>query len=521
MSKKYSRRNALSLFGQGGITGILSQHPVKLLFTALLNGHISKANALVEPQASRNLLSIRLLGAPPRWTWDALHPHDPFSTVVPNAQVGTRFVSSGGRYTDVEYASVNLNGINMPWMWQFDLPKAGGGTRPMRELMDSMLLISGTNGNNPAHTGARVLQDYPLGINYSISSLAADNSNSPIPYINMNSATNGFNSALGLSPVNLPVTGANLLQTLLDPFLINPSATFGADQNALDAMLKTTFANLNIIAKNNHEKSETIIKSQNSAESLIRSGFNDIATFYPSTRNKYQNLIALAADPLNVALSGLSMQPIGATGDLRTDIQNVRQIGRLAQQFAVVEYVLCNNLSSSMTIAPNSFSGFTFDEHTVEKVRSLAGCTFYNRAIAACLLELIDQLKISGIFNNTIINISGEFGRNPKNDGTGSDHAPTSSSNTFFGGALAGNQFIGNTMKNSPQQNYLGSWGYSGENVGLSNNPSVPVGYLNLGHLAASIATMLNTPSPVTTSSSLLEENAGIISSLLPETKLV
>ena len=328
-------------------------------------------------------------------------------------------------------------------------------------------------------------------------------------------------SSLGLSPVNLPVSNANLLQTLLDPFLINPSASFGNDHNALDTMIQSTFTNLNTIAKNNHDKAQTTIVSQNSAESLIRAGFNDIATFYPAAKLKYQLLIGVAADPFATALSGISMQPIGATEDLRTNIQNVRQIGRLAEQFAVVEYVLCNNLSSSMTISPASFSGFNFDEHTVEKVRSLAGCTFWNRALAACLLELIDQLKNSGIYNETIINVSGEFGRNPKNDGTGSDHAPASTSNTFFGGALAGNQFIGNTARVSPQQNYLGTWGYMGENVGLSNNPSVPLGYLSLGHLAASTATMLRAPSPVTASPSLLEEDNGVISSLLPGTKLV
>ena len=420
MSKKYSRRDALSLFGQGGMTGMLSQHPVKLLFAALLEGHTQKVFA--EAQATtptRNLLSIRLLGAPPRWVWDPLHPNDPFSMVVPNQQVGTRFQTSNNRYTDVEYASVNINGINMPWMWQFDLPKAGGGLRPMKDLMDHMLIISGTNGNNPAHTGARVLQNYPLGINYSMSSLAADQSLSPIPFINMNGSTSGFNSALGLSPVNLPVTNANLLQSLLNPFLVNPGSDFLTDQNALDQMLVSTFDNLNTIAKNNHAQASTIIASQKSAESLIRSGFNDIATFYPAAKSKYKLLVQKAADPLEVELSGLSMKPIGATGDLRSTISNVKNISRMAEQFAVVEYVLKNNLSSSMTIAPANFNGFTFDEHTVEKVRSLAATTFWNRALAACLLELIDQLKISGQFNNTIINISGEFGRNPKNNGTG------------------------------------------------------------------------------------------------------
>ena len=173
-----------------------------------------------------------------------------------------------------------------------------------------------------------------------------------------------------------------------------------------------------------------------------------------------------------------------------------------------------------MTIAPRVFNSFVFDEHDTDHLTSLALSTFWNRALAACLLELIDQLKAKGIYQDTIINIAGEFGRNPRNNGTGSDHSPEATSNTFLGGALAGNQFIGNTLKNSTHATYSGTWGYYASNPALSTG-GAPVGYLNLGHLAASIATMLRAPSPVTASTTLLKETNGVISSLLPGSKLV
>jgi hypothetical protein len=520
-NKSISRRKALSLLGQGGVTGFLAQHPMKILFTALLEGHSQKLMAQSEGITPRNYLAIRLAGAPPRWTWDPLHPYDNASLLIPNAQVGTRFVSNGSKYIDVEYASTLINGVNMPWMWQFDLPRSSGGNRPMSELMDNMLVISGTDTNNPAHSGARLLQDFPLGIKYSLGSLPADQSSFPLPFINMNGNNSAFSSAKGLAPINLPVSNNNLLEDLLNPFLINPGIGFNKNKNSLSNMLSSVFASLNSMATNEHISSESLILSQSSAEELIQSGFSDIAVVYPALKAKYEGLIAIAADPFASSLNGLSAQEIGDTEDLRTAINTVKEIRRMAEQFAVVEYVFKNNLCPSMTIVPQAFPGFNFDEHNADAMSSLAACTFWNRGLAACLLELIDQLKASGIYNNTIIHVGGEFGRNPKNDATGSDHCPQSSSNTFFGGALPGANFIGNTVISSPQSNYLGTWGYMGSNLALSNNPSAPIGYLNLGHLAASIATMLKVPSPVTATPTILEENNGQITSLLPSTKLV
>jgi hypothetical protein len=518
MNKRVSRRSALKAMGKTGVGSVIAEHPLKILFSAILGGQSTKLKAAADNP--RKYIFIRMAGAPARWTWDPINPFDDANQVVNNGHVGSKFTASEGRYTGVEYAHTTINDVNMPWMWQFSLPKAGGGNRPMSELMDSMLMIRGINNNNPAHTGAQHLQNYPLGITYSLSSLSADQAGSPIPYVNMNGLNNGFNSKVGLSPVNLPVTGENLLEKLLSPFIADPSIDFLNNKSNLETMIAEATAELNNMANNEHIKSNTLISGQSSAEDLITQGFNDLAAVYPQLVSKYTNLVEIASDPLAMSLDGLSDLPIGASGDLRDDLSALN-ISRMAQQFAVAEYIITNNLCSSMTLSPSSFQTLNFDEHQRDCLTSLLANTFWNRALASCLLEFMDQLKNKNMYNDTVIQVGGEFGRNPRNDGTGSDHSTQSTSNTFFCGSFVGNEVIGNTLKNAPVGNSPGSWGYMAENPGFITNPGSAIGYLNLGHLAASIATMLRVESPITASPSLVQESGGQLSALLPAARLV
>jgi len=45
-----------------------------------------------------------------------------------NLQVATRY-DGAGQATSGIYETVLRNGINVPYMWQFNVPKASGGTK--------------------------------------------------------------------------------------------------------------------------------------------------------------------------------------------------------------------------------------------------------------------------------------------------------------------------------------------------------------------------------------------------------
>ena len=110
--------------------------------------------------------------------------------------------------------------------------------------------------------------------------------------------------------------------------------------------------------------------------------------------------------------------------------------------------------------------------------------------------------------------MSGEFGRNPKSasKGDGSDHAPDATNYTFFSGSLAGNEIIGDTLRESGNTSYPGTWC-----VGATNGD---YGKIGTGHIAATISKMLKVNSPVTSSPSLVKETNGTLRAVSDKTHL-
>jgi hypothetical protein len=123
----------------------------------------------------------------------------------------------------------------------------------------------------------------------------------------------------------------------------------------------------------------------------------------------------------------------------------------------------------------------------------------YYRAYASCLLELIDRLKAENIWNDTVIDTAGEFNRAAKGIGTGSDHGWQGASAAIYSGAITGPIVLGNIKKETGATSaYPGTWGYGAPVTGL------PSGQLTLGHVAATLAFLLRTQSPITAYSKII-----------------
>ncbi len=116
------------------------------------------------------------------------------------------------------------------------------------------------------------------------------------------------------------------------------------------------------------------------------------------------------------------------------------------------------------------------------------------------MLELIDVLKAKGIFANTVIDVHGEFGRNPKDDGSSnfytnqcfSDHGGAATSVALLLCAISGPMVLGNVRNNAPVSDRRGSWGYQAGIDTFSGQ------VLDMGHFANTLATMLRVPKPIT-----------------------
>lgn len=515
-----SRRDFL--FGMGTLTGSLCTQMQWQFLLQALHQTIFKSKAKAAG-STRRYVFIQQAGAPSRWTFDLLLTPYGNSNFQANGHVGTRY-QNATPYSNVEFVTVQKYGINVPWLWQFNVPKAGGGTRPMDELLKYFISVRGFTTGDPGHPGSQARHFRPLGAVTSIGGMVADGSNDPIPALNISCSFFDFKSALGKSSVTLN-TNNQMLADLLKPFLSATSATFEQNKDKISSQLQNALSKMSDSAKSYDRLVATLEGDRQSAESLLENGFPGYTQFWTTTLAKYQDLIKRAIDPTQV-LAGINDRAIGVPAsqrnstyvanqganiqiaDLRNLITANTVIRNMAEHFTVAEYVLKENLSHFIAISPREFGGLAeigflgFDEHGSGRMPVLYLNSMYNRAFAACLLEFIDKLKTNGIFNETVINCAGEFNRSPRGDGSGSDHGWEGASMALYSGAFEGSGplVVGNIKRNGRG---LGTWGYGSDNMpGLNRQ-------LHLGDMAATLAFLLNGKNPVTAASSVIKEEGG------------
>lgn len=514
--KKLDRRKFIKGLGAGAVGVSKLSAFSGLIMQGILNKAYAQANGI-----NKMYLYIQQYGAPPRWMWDLpLTPDGDMSKFITTPFVGTRFKGTS-RYTEMEYATTLVNGIHMPWLWGFDVATPGGGFAPMANLMDGMMIIRGANSTNPGHAPAARLHYVPLGSNYSVSALASDVSNHPIPGITVQNASYEFRSRKGLTSTELGFGGSdNLIVKILKPFEQETLTSYQADQDQLMGTLETGLSSLDTLAKENLDLANIVEDSTKSAMSFFGNNFGDLDSLYNSLYNKYRDLIKRSIDSSR-NLAGFTDKPVGTTGtrgeeynygpgiatrdDLRGMITNSTNMNITAGKFAFMEFALTNELTSSLCIGVNGLSLISpggaansaqyYDEHSGGLFTSLFVNMSYNMGLSSCLLELINQLKAANLFNKTVIDLGGEFGRLPRGNGSGSDHSAEATSNMILSGLIEGSHVVGNIVPNGGGM--PGTWGFQGV------NPTY--GLLNVGHVGASIASLLGAESPVTAVPSLMQ----------------
>ncbi len=512
MSKKLSRRQAL--MSASALMGAATfSDPLKVMFQGILKTMINEAIAaeagiVYNP---RTYIGIQLPGAPSRWTWQPLVPFESVSNMIPNPNVVTRFKSSSSSYTAGEYAITNQKGINMPWMWQFNIPTSRGGDVPMNSIMDYALFLRGVDVNNPSHTAARGLQFYPGSSTRSVTALPGDYGDAPIAALNMGSSSWRYTSQHGNSSTTVNGYASNVLQTILDAFNVNISDTMAGDLNKVDQAVQDAFANLKLATKEYFPGRDTIFNTNKGAEDIIRGKFYEGAQQYGTLRAKYKALIDKAGDPLVYKLARISDLPVSSGTDMRSTLSGAKRSYKIAEGFAVSEYIVKNNLSNSIAFSVRGFIGQNFDEHTIDWMKVMFYNTFFNRMMATAVYEF--EQSLGSKFNDVVINISGEFGRTPKKTGAGSDHGSHNGNNTFFCGAIKKPLVVGNIAKGRTDGTYPGTYGVRANNSGY--------GPITMGSLGSTIASLLRVPSDVTAVGSPIEEVNGEIVSKLGTPKIV
>lgn len=556
--RKFLKNAGKSLVGAGLLNG-----PMTILLDSITRGSIGRALAAEAGIVPRKWVDMRFDFAPPRWVYDLFlqnHANDRalFTAAARNCLVSTRYTKSGNVATGAIYETkaftFNAGGttrtVYAPYLWNYHVPAVGGGTRPMKDLLNNFLHIRGFDTGNPGHPGARALHYTPLGASQSLSALSADYSKSPIAAAVFNVTDYGFRSMASKSPFNL--AGANLIEALTAPFAPKQTPTnVRARERDVASYLEVARQALKAQAKARHQDSAAVYDAIDGARELVLSSIGELSSQWQPLLRKYNDLIQRALMAAYVPehyIPGLTDAPIGISGargndyklndekvfnsDLRTLFSASTTIANMAASFAITEFILLNNFSDSITVGINGFENISaklsasgamqmvipsFDEHFTGGMVSLLLNSMHARAHSACLLELIDRVKAVGLWDKTVINCGAEFNRQPATDGSGSDHAFRGASLAVYSGIVDGPHILGDIAQNSNPTAAEGTWGDGVVQTWLTNEKST----LNLGNMSATVAQLLGVKSPVTASETLLYVSGGKIIPRLNPGKIV
>ncbi len=494
--------------------------PLQVLIQSIVLGSVRNVMAADTGVSPRKYLYIVQQSAPPRWTYDLFLTPYSDKGFIANSGLGTFFDNGVLGYKTVEK---NINGkkINVPYMWSFDVPAVGGGWRSMDSLLENLLQIRGIDVGNPDHAAAQALQFMPLGASQSMPALAADASVAPIAAVSVGVSEFKMKSvksktAVGLSLDNSP----NLLENLLSPFNRKDLGVFSLNRQKLGSDLDSCISTLNQSASAFHPQAQSVTEATKMAKDLLSTGFGNLSTIWTDLNSKYKDLIRRSIDPTRNIL-GINDREVLSDGtakfqlnkviitkntDIRTLVKANTTINSLVAIFSLSEYILVNNLSSSVSVGIGLLSNLNLnninsqlftDEHDTSGAVSMYLNTILSMAYAACMVELVDRLKAKDIFKETVIVTGGEFGRNPRGSSEGSDHGYRGSSSSIYSGAITSPLILGNIKNGKTSGDYLGTWGEGATVAELGKQ-------VDLGHWASTIATLLRVPSPITASQSLV-----------------
>lgn len=480
-------------------------------------------------------------GAPSRWVFDLLlNPYDnPGFQPELNPMLINCMAEDNGRYQtgQFKFYRSQKHQVNLPWLWQFPVAARGGGSRPLTDLLDNLLLLQGISTGNGSHSGSFNSHYRFHSSDPSLSALSVDGSDKKIKGITTFAGHFPFSSRFGHKPLLLQGgcdASENLIAVLIEPF------SKALSENRWGPELKDAFnytlKSIERAALQGNQNADAVLQNQEDTRRLLQTVFNgNTSEIWLAKYKKYEDLIArtIKREEKLAQLPLLSDLPIGSKdrdlaysyggSDVLARHDDLRQLIHapqtypkfMAGHFALAEFVIENDLSNLITISPGPFAhiyneanqskglnSHVFDEHVIGMMPSLVINTSYHRAAGACLLEFIDFLKERKEFANTVIDFGSEFNRAPRVDRRGSDHGWKAKSTAIYSGAITGGPYIAGNMRLNSSTDYPGPWGHG---AATKTREGTFIDQLSIAHLHSTLAYLLRAPTPFPATPSLVE----------------
>jgi len=520
MSKKLNRRNAIGLIA-GSMAAPIVFDPLRILIHGIVDGIILKAQASENSQSlmPRKYLHIGMTGGPPRWSFDL--PLSPYKNhaPVPNKKVATSVVNGQMAYETVE---LNISGkkIYMPHLWGSSIPVSGGGEVPLASMLKNMMIIRGVDLISDGHESNYIKQLKVNPQTHSLHGLIADASPLSIPSVTLGNERldRAFRSKSGIGNIHTS-SNINGINFICSPFVKGDfNQNYLSRRQAMEASMDHALGLLGHFARSNQPGAAALYRMTSQAESILRKGIGEVAGVYNELRIKYLNLINATR---NIPVHGLTDRTVSSSSPsvfydtgyvvekvvinlspgnyLLGDILSEARINSLAENFAITEYLFKNNLSSTVSISVGSpamlknpvngeFFNWNNDEHTGGVIPSTVAYSFYYRAIAACMYELSQSLGNES-FKDTVIQLTSEFNRSARTDGSGSDHGFRAHCVSLYSGAILEPTVFGETKGDTSTNIRAGSWGQSANALRLGRP-------LHIEDIASTVAELVRIESP-------------------------
>lgn len=540
-----NRRNLL----QGLGASLLGTQLLNNLIYQIAAGFVQQAQAeeLSSSGDSRYLVSLWVGGGPMRYTFDQWIKTRSTESISNNLYVNTAFKSSGGVAKELDYRTFNYNGMLVPHMFSTNVFDGKGTSRPVRDILDNMLVVRGFGTSFDGHDTNSLLVKTPVAGLPTMDGVLAD-ANSKL----FSAVTNAeFNSVAGKAATRF---GGNYLKDLFRSFERSP-----ANQTSLN--LKEKYARsyevgLNSIktyARSGRLGSKVLSQNLQNISDRMKKGLSELDGYWNPALTRYSNAVGKTVTQIGVPgvsdvpivrgqwgmdenlflLFGVPNDGIGtqrnympaSDWDMREMVQTMN-MGNLAEQFAMAEYLIAGDYTPSVSLSVANFNNISLktsptstgpqteitannfyntkntlafghtdmDGYTGSVTSTLLTHNFYS-SILAGILELRDQLaqtKRNGqsvdLWKETGVQISSEFCRNAAAQGFGSGHGYQQMTSSLISGAIQkGPYLVGNILKNNPGEGTNGRMAAVGKNYLVKTPPSPAT-------MNATIASVLRVP---------------------------